>query len=162
MVWAPLSKVPQIGRMPIYILTLAVFVVLQVPTALATNYGMLMAFRFLTRFFGSPILATGGTIVAEIVVNLIWELMWLSSATLVLLFFFYPETSASNILYRRARRLRKATGNFSIMSASEIGLATMSVRDLVLDILMRPFTLNFQELIVFALNVYIGLIYALL
>ncbi len=88
--------------------------------------------------------------------------MWLSSATLVLLFFFYPETSASNILYRRARRLRKATGNFSIMSASEIGLATMSVRDLVLDILMRPFTLNFQELIVFALNVYIGLIYALL
>ena len=66
MVWAPLSEVPQIGRMPIYILTLAVFVVLQVPTALATNYGMLMAFRFLTRFFGSPILATGGTIVADL------------------------------------------------------------------------------------------------
>ena len=198
MVWAPLSEVPQIGRMPIYILTLAVFVVLQVPTALATNYGMLMAFRFLTRFFGSPILATGGTIVADLYTPkkcaygmtlwgvfaasapslgpllgsfsahfegwrwAIWELMWLSSATLVLLFFFYPETSASNILYRRACRLRKATGNFSIMSASEIGLATMSVRDLVLDILMRPFTLNFQELIVFALNVYIGLIYALL
>jgi DHA1 family multidrug resistance protein-like MFS transporter len=52
MVWAPLSEVPQIGRMPIYILALAVFVLLQIPTALATIYGMPMAFRFLTGFFG--------------------------------------------------------------------------------------------------------------
>src|SRR6266849_1032099 len=85
--------------------------------------------------------------------------MWLSSATLVLLFFFFfPETSVSNILYRRARRLRKATGNSSIMSAPEIALATMSPRDYAIDTLVRPFTLNFQEPIVFALNVYIGLI----
>jgi multidrug resistance protein len=66
MVWAPLSEIPQIGRMPVYIFTLAMFVVLQVPTALATNYGMLMAFRFLTGFFGSPILATGGATIADI------------------------------------------------------------------------------------------------
>jgi DHA1 family multidrug resistance protein-like MFS transporter len=52
--------------MPIYILTLAAFVLLQVPTALATNYGMLMAFRFLTGFFGSPILATGGATVVDL------------------------------------------------------------------------------------------------
>jgi MFS transporter, DHA1 family, multidrug resistance protein len=198
MVWAPLSEVPQIGRMPIYILTLAVFVVLQVPTALATNYGMLIAFRFLTGFFGSPILATGGATIADIYAPkkraygmtlwgvfatcgpslgpllggfaahvegwrwTIWELMWLSGATLVLLFFFFPETSASNILYRRASRLRKATGNPSIKSASEIAAAAMSPRDLAVDVLVRPFTLNFQEPIVLALNVYIGLIYALL
>ncbi|KAH9976873.1 MFS transporter [Lactifluus volemus] len=198
MVWAPLSEVPQIGRMPIYILTLAVFVVLQVPTALATNYGMLIAFRFLTGFFGSPILATGGATIADIYAPkkraygmtlwgvfatcgpslgplvggfaahvegwrwTIWELMWLSGATLVLLFFFFPETSASNILYRRASRLRKATGNPSIKSASEIAAAAMSPRDLAVDVLVRPFTLNFQEPIVLALNIYIGLIYALL
>ena len=198
MVWAPLSEVPQIGRMPIYILTLAVFVLLQIPTALATNYGMLMAFRFLTGFFGSPILATGGATVADLYSPkkraygmtlwgvfaasapslgpllgsfsarfegwrwTIWELMWLSGATLVLLFFFFPETSASNILYRRARRLRKATNKTSIMSASEIAAASMSPRDVAVDALVRPFTLNFQEPIVFALNMYIGLIYALL
>jgi DHA1 family multidrug resistance protein-like MFS transporter len=198
MVWAPLSEVPQIGRMPIYILTLAVFVLLQIPTALATNYGMLMAFRFLTGLFGSPILATGGATVADLYSPkkraygmtvwgvfaasapslgpllgsfsahfeswrwTIWELMWLSAATLVLLFFFFPETSASNILYRRARRLRKATGDPSIMSASEIAMASMSPRDLAVDVLVRPFTLNFQEPIVFVLNAYIGLIYALL
>jgi DHA1 family multidrug resistance protein-like MFS transporter len=198
MVWAPLSEVPQIGRMPIYIFTLAVFALLQIPTALATNYGMLMAFRFLTGFFGSPILATGGATVADMYVPkkraygmtlwgvfaasapslgpllgsfsayfegwrwTIWELMWLSCASFVLLFFFFPETSAGNILYRRARRLRKATENPSIMSAGEIAIATMSTRDLAVDVLVRPFALNFQEPIVFALNAYIGLIYALL
>jgi DHA1 family multidrug resistance protein-like MFS transporter len=186
--------------MPIYILTLALFVILQVPTALATNYGMLMAFRFLTGFVGSPILATGGATIADLYAPkkraygmtlwgvfatcapslgpllgsysahfkgwrwTIWELMWLSSATLVLLFFFFPETSGSNILYRRARRLRKTTGNRLIMSAPEIAAAAapMSRRDRAVEILVRPFALNFQEPIVFALNVYIGLIYALL
>jgi DHA1 family multidrug resistance protein-like MFS transporter len=198
MVWAPLSEVPQIGRMPVYIFTLVMFVVLQVPTALATNYGMLMAFRFLTGFFGSPILATGGATIADIYAPkkraygmtlwgvfatcapslgplvggfaahvegwrwTIWEIMWLSGATLVLLFFFFPETSASNILYRRAKRLRKVTGNPSIKSASEIASAAMRPRDLAVEVLVRPFALNFQEPIVLVLNIYIGLIYALL
>ena len=198
MVWAPLSEVPQIGRMPVYIFTLAMFVVLQVPTALATNYGMLMAFRFLTGFFGSPILATGGATIADIYAPkkraygmtlwgvfatcapslgplvggfaahfeswrwTIWEIMWLSGPTLVLLFFFFPETSAANILYRRAKRLRKLTGNPSIKSASEIAVAAMRPREVAMDILVRPFALNFQEPIVLILNIYIGLIYALL
>lgn len=38
---------------------------LQIPTALATNFGMLLAFRFLTGFFGSPALATGGATIAD-------------------------------------------------------------------------------------------------
>lgn len=35
----------------------------------------------------------------------IWELLWLLGFTLVLLFFFLPETSSSNILYDGARWL---------------------------------------------------------
>jgi DHA1 family multidrug resistance protein-like MFS transporter len=58
LIWAPMSEIPQIGRNPVYILTLAVFVALQVPVALAGNLGTLLAFRFLTGFFGSPALAT--------------------------------------------------------------------------------------------------------
>jgi MFS family permease len=60
MLWAPMSEIPQIGRNPVYIGTLALFVVLQVPTALATSFGMLLTFRFITGFVGSPVLATGG------------------------------------------------------------------------------------------------------
>ena len=58
-----MSEIPQIGRNPIYLATLAVFVAFQAPTALASNFGMLLAFRFLTGFFGSPVLATGGAYV---------------------------------------------------------------------------------------------------
>jgi MFS transporter, DHA1 family, multidrug resistance protein len=65
MIWAPMSEIPQIGRNPVYIGTLVIFVAFQAPTALATNFGMLMAFRFLTGFFGSPVLATGGASLAD-------------------------------------------------------------------------------------------------
>jgi DHA1 family multidrug resistance protein-like MFS transporter len=65
MIWSPLSEVPQTGRNPIYICTLLVFVLFQIPTALATNFGMLLAFRFLTGFFGSPVLATGGASILD-------------------------------------------------------------------------------------------------
>lgn len=60
MVLAPLSEIPQLGRAPVYIATLAAFVVLQVPTALAKNLGALLPLRFLAGFVGSPSLATGG------------------------------------------------------------------------------------------------------
>jgi DHA1 family multidrug resistance protein-like MFS transporter len=33
---------------------------------MAENFGMLLAFRFLTGFFGSPVLATGGASLADI------------------------------------------------------------------------------------------------
>jgi len=65
MVWAPMSEIPQIGRNPVYIGTLVVFVIFQVPTALAVNFGMLLAFRFLTGFIGSPSLATGGASIGD-------------------------------------------------------------------------------------------------
>lgn len=197
MLWSPLSEMPYIGRMPIYLFTLFLYVVLQVPTALATNFGMLLAFRFITGFIGSPILATGGATVADIYTPkkraygitiwsafavcgpamgpivggfaahangwrwTIWELLWLGGFTLALLFFSFPETSSSNILYRRAKRLRRATGDTRLKSMSEIEAESMTGRDIVLDVLVRPFTLNFQEPIVFLLNLYIGLIYSL-
>lgn len=66
MLWAPMSEIPQIGRNPVYLATLAVFVAFQAPTAMASNFGMLLAFRFLTGFFGSPVLATGGASVGDI------------------------------------------------------------------------------------------------
>ena len=66
MLWAPMSEIPQIGRNPVYIGTLIAFVALQVPVALASNFGMLLAFRFITGFVGSPVLATGGASIADI------------------------------------------------------------------------------------------------
>jgi len=88
--------------------------------------------------------------------------MWLSGFAFVVLFFFYPETNPSSILYQRARRLRRATGNKSLRSQSEIDAAHITLQDVAMIALIRPIALNFQEPIVLALNLYIGLIYALL
>lgn len=49
---APLSEVPFFGRNPIYIGTLFVFVGLNFGVVYAQNSAMLLAFRFLTGFFG--------------------------------------------------------------------------------------------------------------
>ncbi|PWY84823.1 MFS general substrate transporter [Aspergillus heteromorphus CBS 117.55] len=198
LLWSPMSEVPQIGRNPVYIATLAVFVALQVPTALAGNLGTLLAFRFLTGFFGSPALATGGATISDMYrpskraygIGIwgmsavcgpvlgplvggfaaqakgwrwtIWELMWLSGFTLVVLTIFLPETSSTNILYRRARRLRRLTHRHNLRSEPEIEIAGLTARELAMITLVRPFTLNFLEPMVFLLNLYIALIYGLL
>lgn len=60
-----MSEIPQIGRLWVYIGTLLIFVLFQLPTVFSVNFGMLLAFRFLTGFFGSPALATGGATIAD-------------------------------------------------------------------------------------------------
>jgi len=170
----------------------------QIPTALASNFGMLLAFRFLTGFFGSPVLATGGASVSDMyepkhrayamgVWGLsavcgptlgpliagfavpvegwtwtFWELMWLSGTVWVFIFFLLPETSANNILFRRTRRLRKLTGNDKLTCEPELVSESMTRNEIVKLALVRPFTLNFTEPMVFLLNLYIALIYGLL
>ena len=61
-----MSEIPYFGRTTIYIATLFVFVVFQFGVIYAKNIGMLLAFRFLTGVFGSPVLATGGATIADI------------------------------------------------------------------------------------------------
>lgn len=57
---SPLSEIPQFGRTSVYIISLFIFVILQIPTALSKNLGALLPLRFLAGFVGSPALATGG------------------------------------------------------------------------------------------------------
>jgi len=206
MLWSPMSEIPYVGSNPVYLGTLVVFVAFQVPTALASNFGMLLAFRFLTGFFGSPVLATGGASMADLYTPRkrayamsiwgisavcgptlgplvggfavqygplkggisapwtwpIWELMWLSAFCLLFLFFFLPETSATNILVRRTLRLRKLTGDQKLTCEPMLMADGMSSHELVMMCLVRPITLNFHEPMVFLLNLYIALIYGLL
>lgn len=63
---SPLSEVPIIGRNWTYIPSMMVFVLFNIGAADAPNYSTLMAFRFLTGFFGSPALATGGASLGDI------------------------------------------------------------------------------------------------
>ena len=60
LIFSPLSEIPRIGRNPVYIVTMFLFVILSIPTAFAPNFAGLMVLRFLQGFFGSPCLASGG------------------------------------------------------------------------------------------------------
>ncbi|KAM0249851.1 hypothetical protein ACHAQJ_008889, partial [Trichoderma viride] len=60
LIFSPLSEIPLIGRNPVYITTMFLFVIISIPTAFAPNYPGLMVLRFLQGFFGSPCLASGG------------------------------------------------------------------------------------------------------
>lgn len=189
---SPMTEIPAVGRTTPYILTLAIFCVLQVPTALVTNIAGFCILRFLAGFVGSPPLATGGAsiqdvfmphkvpyamglyglsagaapalapVVAGFAVQAkgwrwgFWEMLWLSGFTLVLLIFTLPETSSGTILLRRAKRLRKLTGNPNLKAVAEIASDKMSAGEIVMMTLVRPFSMAFTEPIVLAINLYVS------
>jgi len=63
---SPLQELPALGRNPVYIGSLFIFVLFQLPIVLAKNFSTILAFRFLTGFFGSPALATGGASMGDV------------------------------------------------------------------------------------------------
>jgi len=87
----------------------------------------------------------------------IWMIVWLTSFVLAFMALLNPETSAANILYRRAHRLRKATGDERLKSQSEIDVANHTFKD-DLAVLSRAFILIFTEPIVFVMDLYVALL----
>ncbi|KAJ3872764.1 major facilitator superfamily domain-containing protein [Lentinula edodes] len=63
---SPLQELPIFGRNSIYMASLFLFILFQIPIFTATNIQTILAFRFVTGFFGSPALATGGASMADI------------------------------------------------------------------------------------------------
>jgi DHA1 family multidrug resistance protein-like MFS transporter len=68
----------------------------------------------------------------------LWEIVWLTGPIMIVFLFFYPETSADNILRRRAQRLRKRTGRANIKSQSEIAQQKLSVSEVFWDAIIKP------------------------
>ncbi|KAG7666332.1 MDR1 [[Candida] subhashii] len=66
LLFSPFSENAAFGRTSIYIPTLFLFVILQIPIALVDNFAGLCVLRFLSGFFASPCLATGGASVSEV------------------------------------------------------------------------------------------------
>lgn len=86
----------------------------------------------------------------------IWPLLMLSGFALVVLVLTLPETSSANILYRRAKRLRKVTGNPNLRTKGEIFASHLTGKELALMTFVRPFLLSFTEPIVLGINLHIG------
>ncbi|KAH8821786.1 multidrug transporter [Xylogone sp. PMI_703] len=107
-----------------------------------------------------PVLS-GFTVVAEDWHWSLWIILWLSAPVFVAWFFFLPETSASNILLRRAMRLRKLTGNNNIRSQTEIDRQHLTFKDTFVEAIIKPVEIMIKDPAVLFTNVYTALIYGI-
>jgi DHA1 family multidrug resistance protein-like MFS transporter len=88
-----------------------------------------------------------------------WEVVWMSSPILLLLLALMPETSASNILLRRARRLRKLTGDERLQSQSEIDQRHLSASTILGSALIKPMEIMLKDPAILFVNIYTGYFY---
>ncbi|KAI5475408.1 MFS transporter, DHA1 family, multidrug resistance protein [Pseudohyphozyma bogoriensis] len=89
-----------------------------------------------------------------------FELLWISGFALLVLFFCLPETLDDKILYHRAKRLRKVTGNEKLKAQCELDDTGES---LIVDVGKRiryGILLSMEPAVAFG-NVYIALVYAI-
>ncbi|SCU96578.1 LANO_0E13850g1_1 [Lachancea nothofagi CBS 11611] len=88
-----------------------------------------------------------------------WFMLILSACLYVVLAIFLPETHHQTILKKRARALRKRTGDSTYRAISEIEIRTF--KKIAEETLLRPIVL-LKELIVFLITMYMAVIYGLL
>lgn len=91
----------------------------------------------------------------------LWEIVWICAVMAIFLLALTPETSTPNILLRRARRLRKLTGDSRLQSESEIEQRNMTGSSVLIAALIRPFEITIKDPSVFFVNIYTALTYAI-
>jgi MFS transporter, DHA1 family, multidrug resistance protein len=91
----------------------------------------------------------------------IYELLWVSGASLLLLAICLPETLGETILIRRAERLRSITGNPLIKTQAELDRKEdETFGSLLGENAFRAIQLSLEPAVLFA-NSYIALVYAM-
>ncbi|KAI4948184.1 hypothetical protein J4E91_006178 [Alternaria rosae] len=147
MLWGPLSE--SYGRKGTMVISFAFFTIFSIASALSPNFAALVIFRLLAATTFGPIL--GPPISGFIsVVSWSWA-FWigviLAGATWPL-FYFFDETYGPTILKRRAKRLRKETGDENIIAPLE--LEKTDLNHIVTVILTRPLRMIcFEPLVLF-------------
>ncbi|OBW68652.1 MAG: WD40 repeat-like protein [Aureobasidium pullulans] len=91
---------------------------------------------------------------------LYWLQLILSGFVYILIVFTVPETYAPIILAKRAKKMRKDTGDSRYVSESD--LDTRPIGERMKVFILRPFQLLFCELIVFLISLYMSVLYGLL
>ncbi|GAA5935654.1 uncharacterized protein JCM15063_001764 [Sporobolomyces koalae] len=66
MLLAPMQEVAAIGRNPVYIAGLFLFVICQIPPLFTNSVAVVLVFRAAAGFVGSPALSTGGASIADV------------------------------------------------------------------------------------------------
>ncbi|KAL4982297.1 major facilitator superfamily domain-containing protein [Aspergillus falconensis] len=183
LIWGPMSEL--YGRLrPLYI-GYAIFIVFQVPVAVAQNLETLMLGRFLLGFFGTSALASSlraiaislfsaatfvgpifGPIIGGFIVDSTLGWRWTAWITMIPALFFgiiafltLPETYQP-VLQRRANRLRREMHIWAYHSRLDEDPPTM--REILTGYLFRPIQMLLLEPILVWMTIYISHIYGIL
>lgn len=195
MIFSPLSEVASIGRQRMYIWTLFFFAIFQIGAATVKDIGGLIVIRFISGILCSPVLATGGgsmgdmmdpetvpkfiglwaagALAAPVMGPLLgaamvdakgwrwifWLLLWLCAGTFLVLAAFFPETQHDNILYRRAERIKRETGDSRYYTKQGELESGIDFTDFLIKTIARPFKLMALEPPILAFNIYTSLCY---
>lgn len=92
----------------------------------------------------------------------LWLIAGMSALSTVFLFFFLPETLPANILLRRAKQLREATGDSRYHSPSEMTNKKGNVFIEMIENIAVDFKLSFIDPVILFINVHTMLIYGIL
>nr|QFR37083.1 MFS transporter [Cyberlindnera americana] len=194
LIWSPLSE--QIGRQPVYFISLFLYTIFNIPCAVAKNIGTVLVCRFLCGVWASSGLSLVGGSIADMFTTetrgeaiayfafapycgpvfgpLICGWIHIKTERLDIIFWvnmgfagimwilasLVPETYAPVILKKKAKKLRKETGNPKIMTEQEA--QGMSLKELISSCLVRPLYFAISEPVLDLMCFYVCLIYALL
>ncbi|RMZ81317.1 hypothetical protein DV737_g2604, partial [Chaetothyriales sp. CBS 132003] len=194
LVFAPLSEM--FGRKPVYVVTIALAIIFEIPCAVSKNIGTLIVCRLIDGIcFSAPMTLVGGTL-ADLWKNeergvpmaffsaapfigpaigplaggylgdaagwrwLYWIQLILAGVAFALLTLTLPETYTPILLSRRAKKMRKDTGDSRYTTEKE--LDPRPFRQQLWIFLMRPLQLLFLEPIVLFISLYMSVLYGLL
>ncbi|GMM51253.1 Flr1 protein [Starmerella bacillaris] len=91
-----------------------------------------------------------------------WFMLAVSGGMFVLMIIFLPETSAQELLTRKARRLRKETGDPNIVSPGEIINHTQTVKEILKLMFFKPIEMTIMEPVLLLIDLHLGLVYSLM
>lgn len=194
LVFAPFSE--ELGRQPIYLVTLFIALIFIIPCAVAKNIGTMLVCRLIDGLaFSAPMCLIGGSLadiwdssergkamaifsaapflgpsVGPVFGGLLgdytstwrwiyWTFLIVAGVGYIAVFLLVPETHHQTLLRRRAKKLRKLTGDDTYRAISELKVRTF--KEKAEESLLRPFVL-LSELIVFLVTLYMAVVYGLL
>jgi len=88
----------------------------------------------------------------------LWEIVIMAGPVLLVFLPFLPETSAPKILYQRAVRIRKQTGNSNFRSKTE--LKKLKPMEIIVDAMIKPLQIAILDPAIGFVCVYGALLYA--
>lgn len=91
----------------------------------------------------------------------LWEELWMAGPVFILMFITMPETSSSNILLRRAQRLRARNGDRRFKAQSEITQGNSKIGAVVWDSIVKPMEISIKDPAVLFTNLYTALQYGI-